>query len=828
MKIIIRATLAFLVLPALAVGQNIKSPSEYLGSEVGRFFTYHHEVVDYFSHIADNSEYVSLQKYGITNERRDLLVAYISHPENLEKLGEIRDNNLRRTGLLSGQYADEDIAIVWLSYNVHGNEASSTETSMKVLYELVTQQRPAYNDWLKNMVVIIDPCMNPDGRERYVNWYNQVANAIPNPDVNTREHREGWAPGRTNHYLFDLNRDWVWQTQIESAQRMQIYQEWMPHVHVDFHEQGYNDNYYFAPAAQPMHEQITEWQRIFQQKIGENNAKYFDEKGWLYFTRERFDLLYPGYGDTYPTYNGAIGMTYEMAGHSLGGLAVRLENGDTLTLKDRIDRHFTTTISTLEACFNNRQELVSQFADYFRPLGKEMYVLKSGNLDRLIQLSELLDKNHIQFGTPKAGIRIKARAHLSSLEETITVGPGDLVVPLAQPKSKLAKVLMEKETRLVDSLTYDITAWSLPYAYGLEAYETKAQIELTEFSLPQYQQMSISQKPYAYLLNWKSIDDARFLSRALEMGMKANYFEKSFRFEGNEFNEGTLLFNRIENESISGGFHNMISQLAKELGQDLVPVYSGSAIGSIDLGSSKINFLKDPNILLLSGDGISTGNFGEIWHFFEQEIRKPINIMKKGMFSRIALDDYDILILASGSYPDLTDDKGFERIDGWVKNGGKLVLFDRAIDGFIGEQKFSLEKSEENEEADEAPRMYPFANEERENLSKYIQGGIVKVNMDKTHPLAFGYDDLYFTLKLGSEKYELLDEGWNVGYIASGNDAIAGFIGAESSKNLSDALVFGVENRGKGSVVYFVDNPLFRAFWQNGKLLVANAAFFDN
>ena len=236
-----------------------------------------------------------------------------------------------------------------LSYNVHGNEASSSEAAMQTLYELIMNKK----SWLENTVVIIDPCLNPDGRDRYVNWYNQVKASPYNTHQSATEHNEPWPSGRPNHYLFDLNRDWVWASQIETKQRLILYNEWMPHVHVDFHEQGINEPYYFAPAAEPFHEVISDWQRTFQLQTGKNHAKYFDREGWLFFTREQFDLLYPSYGDTYPTFMGAIGMTYEQAGHGRAGLGIDNDEGIELTLVDRINHHTTTSLSTVEISSQN-------------------------------------------------------------------------------------------------------------------------------------------------------------------------------------------------------------------------------------------------------------------------------------------------------------------------------------------------------------------------------------------------------------------------------------------------------------------------------------------
>ena len=316
MKIRILSVLAFVITTSFSA-QSIQSPKEFLGYELGERFTRHHKVVEYFSYLSNQLSNVQLEKYGETNEHRPLYVAYVSSEKNMSNLEQIRQKNLGQTGLIEDRGAGE-IAIVWLSYNVHGNEASSTEAAMNTIYLLLTEKKSL----LENTLVIIDPCVNPDGRDRYVNWFNQVSTSPYNPDINAKEHQEPWPGGRPNHYLFDLNRDWAWATQVESQLRLNVYNKWMPHVHVDFHEQSMNNPYYFAPAAEPYHQVISRWQRDFQTQIGKNHAKYFDQNGWLYFTKESFDLLYPSYGDTYPTYVGAIGMTYEQAGHGRGGLGV--------------------------------------------------------------------------------------------------------------------------------------------------------------------------------------------------------------------------------------------------------------------------------------------------------------------------------------------------------------------------------------------------------------------------------------------------------------------------------------------------------------------------
>lgn len=820
--------LVFFMLPGYVIaGESLKSPSDYLGYTLGSRFSYHHKVVEYCNYLASNSNVIALQNYGQTYEHRDLVLAFVSSEENLNNLDQIRENNLRRAGLSTGQPVENDIAIIWLSFNVHGNEASSTETAMKLLYELANNSTSKYRSWLEKLVIIIDPCLNPDGRVRYVTWYNQVSGMVPNPNVDTREHREGWAHGRSNHYLFDLNRDWLWQTQNESIQRLNVYNAWLPHVHVDFHEQGYNDKYYFPPAAQPFHEIITPWQREFQEIIGRNNAKYFDKEGWLYFTRERFDLLYPGYGDTYPTYNGAVGMTYEMAGHSLAGLSVKTEKGDTLKLSDRIAMHFTAALATIETTFENNQKLIAAFRNFFKPAAKEMFIMKSNQADKLTSLADLLDKNSIRYHGLEESVSIKAYSYEADKIISLKAGPGDMVISLDQPKSKLVQVLFEKKTRLVDSLTYDITAWSLPYVYGLDAYQTSEKLALTEFQITPDKLSQTIKDPYAYVLNWSGTKDAAFLAEMLTLGVKVNYSSEDFDLNGQKFSHGSLVITRIDNKHIAD-FHKKITGLAEIHQRELVPLAGGAGITSFNLGSAKIRYLKKPRIALLAGEGISTLGFGELWYFLEQEIKMQVDILDVGKFSDEHLEKYDILLLASGSYGSLTSEGGIELIDAWVQAGGKLILLEDAIAGFSGEGKFGLKAKDEVDSLDKEPVLHPYTDDERENIRNYILGGVLKMKIDNTHPLAYGYDKEYYTLKTNTKNYGFLAKGWNVGYFESDIKVVSGFVGSGLEEKLAKNLIFGVEERGRGRVVYFVDDPMFRSFWQNGKLFMANALFFDN
>ncbi|MDO9039230.1 MAG: M14 family metallopeptidase, partial [Lutibacter sp.] len=500
--------------------QTLKSPAEFLGYELGSQFTRHHKVVDYFTYVSENSKSMQLEKYGETYEQRPLYVSYISSEENIKNLETIREDNLKRTGILKGNPTTE-IAIIWLSYNVHGNETSSSEAAMQTLYELVTKKQ----DWLKNTLVIIDPCLNPDGRDRYVNWYNENKSTPFNPNPETTEHQDPWPGGRANHYLFDLNRDWAWATQIETQQRLKIYNKWLPQVHVDFHEQGINSPYYFAPAAEPFHEIITPWQRDFQTQIGKNNAHYFDKNGWAYFTKERFDLLYPSYGDTYPTYMGAIGMTYEQAGGGRGGLGVTLENETILTLNDRVEHHFTSGISTVEITSKNAPKLIAEFEKFFdnTSLKYKSYILR-GDSEKIVKLKALFDTHEIQSYVAE-GKKVTAYDYDTKTRKLIQTLKTDLIVSVLQPKGKMVTALLEPESKLSDSVTYDITAWSLPFAYGLQGFASETEILFKENSQLQTTIFSntVNKEAYAYISKYSEISDAQLLGDLLEAGFNVRF-----------------------------------------------------------------------------------------------------------------------------------------------------------------------------------------------------------------------------------------------------------------------------------------------------------------
>ncbi len=822
----------FLLVSFCATGQ-LQTPEQFLGYKIGTRFTPHHRIVDYFRSVAAASPAtIKLQQYGTTNEGRPLVVAYISSALNMSNLESIRTKNLEMTNN-PGTANGNTTPIVWLSYNVHGNEASSSEAAMLTLYALADPNNAQTKGWLQNTVVIMDPCLNPDGRDRYVNWFNAVGGKSFNPSPESREHREPWPGGRSNHYNFDLNRDWAWQTQVETQQRLPLYNQWLPQIHVDFHEQGYNEPYYFAPAAEPFHEVITPWQREFQNTIGRNHARYFDAAGWLYFTKERFDLLYPSYGDTYPIYNGSIGMTYEQGGGPAGGLGVTTENGDTLTLTDRAQHHFTTGLSTVEVASKNASRLLAEYQKYFRDAANgvgdyKAYVIKMGSGDtaRVQALAGLLNKNGIRYYAGR-GTGLRGLNYNTLKEESVSLSASDVVIPSAQPKGALVKVLFEQNTRLSDSATYDITAWSLPYAFGLTAYAIRTTVTgLEPYTIKQAFNADLPNAPYAYVIPWSGINAAKLTGQLLQKGVKLRFITQPFTSEGKTFNRGSVLIIRAGNQQPD--LWSVVRTAATQAGVQLVAVSSGFVDKGLDFGSSSVLPMKARKVALFTGEGISSLGAGEVWYYFEQVLNYPVTLINVADADRINWANYDVVIMPDGGYRFLNEKPQADALRTWISNGGQLIAMEGAVSVLSRlDWAIKTKKAEDSNSKEKNPSqsLRRYDDREREALKDFTPGSIYKVELDNTHPLAFGFPAYYHTLKQDASHYEFLKEdGWNVGVVKN-DGPVSGFVGTNLSKRLRNHLVFGVQELGRGSVTYLTDDVLFRSFWENGKLLFANAVF---
>jgi len=463
---------------------SIPTPASFLGYKIGYDFTPHHRLKAYLAAVAAASDRVSLGSYGATNEGRDLMLLTITSPANHARLEELRLNmgRLADPGGVDQSELDaiiqESPAVAWLSYNVHGSESAGTEAAILTVYQLAAGTDAVTRNILDEVVVIIDPLSNPDGRERVVHSFQKRRGMTFSDNPDSWEHGSDWPGGRSNHYYFDLNRDWSWQTQVETQQRIAEYLKWNPVVHVDFHEMG-GDSYFFFPAATPVHGAIPEVVMKWQEIYGEGNAEAFDHFGWPYYTKIGFDMYYPGFGDSWPSMMGAIGMTYEQGGGSGVGIAVKRDDGTTHSLRQRAHGHFTASMATLKTTAEKRQERLADFLAFFRhaiglgdgPVKSYAFVPDTDpyNADRLVKL---LTRQGIEVtaATEAFGAKVGRGFGVHPAPSSMDFPEGTYLVAAGQPKGVAVQMLMEPEPILEDTSFYDLSGWALPLVYNVEAY----------------------------------------------------------------------------------------------------------------------------------------------------------------------------------------------------------------------------------------------------------------------------------------------------------------------------------------------------------------------
>ena len=766
-------------------------------------------------------------------EGRDLVATVISSEKNLAILEDIRRSHLSQIGLSADSMQAPERTIVWLSFNVHGNEAACTEAALSTLYGLASGGGDT-TAWLDDLVIILDPCLNPDGRERYVQQYRQRAAPFGNPDPNAWEHREPWPTGRYNHYLFDPNRDWCWQTQQETQQRLKLFRQWMPHVHADFHEMGHQSSYFFAPAAKPFHEVVTPWQRRFQELCGEHHAHYFNKKNWRFFTEEIYDLFYPSYGDTWPMFSGSVGFTYEQAGSGKAGIVIHRGGEDTLRLTDRIAHHVVTAFSTVEIAYQEREALFARQVEFFRkpienPPGPwNSFVIKAEKSPEACRsLMRLLDKQLIRYSFAQEGyspMRLDGYSYQLDQRKSFRISPGDMIVTTAQPQGRLVKVLMEPEAWLEDSLTYDLTAWALPWAYNLEAYAIQTVLPGGKGNFVEVNsQTRESNKTYAWLLPWSDASHAAFLAEALREGIKLRYSTEQSVVNERSYAPGSLAILAADNK---GNFELCLNELATRHGLSLEALPGGRIARGSDLGSEKWKTVRAPKVALVTGEGTRPTAVGEFWHHFEQKLRYPVSLIEKKQLDHIWLSQYDVLILPDGEY-----EEDHQALSHYLYDGGKIIALEKAVMAFSeGSDSTLLAEATRSarlrvSRTEQAPP--PGADPGRAFLSNRVAGSIYRISLDPEHVLSYGFGDQCFLIKNNSLSIPLLPEnanGINVGVIEH-NAHVSGFSGVNARKKLENSLAIGMEKIGDGTVVYMSDSPVFRGFWHGGELLLANAVF---
>jgi hypothetical protein len=847
------AFLALFLVATLAAAQPaspvVPPPREILGYELGDRFTSHGRIEQYLHAVATAApDRVRVIPYGATAEGRTLYLAVVSAPENLARLEAIKAESRKLSDPRSVTAGEAERlistmpAIAWLSYGVHGNEASSPEAALNVLYQLASGRDPEAAEMLKHLVVVIDPLLNPDGHERYVNFQVTRAGREPIADKNAAEHNEDWPSGRTNHYLFDLNRDWTWLTQEESRARIHAYREWMPQVHVDFHEMGYNSSYFFFPAVKPFNKNLPKSTITWGELYGQANAAAFDAKGWSYWSGESFDLFYPGYGDSWPSLHGAIGMTYEQA----GSVGVRVERSDetVLTLRDRLEHHSTSSLATLRATAEHREERLRDFYRFFQDAIDEgsrgpirSYIIDpSSDHERADKMVALLIEQGVEVR------RAEREFSMSGLSTYYTRGTssqtfpaGTYIIGLAQPSKRLISALMEQEPVLTDTTFYDVSAWSLPVAYGVPTYWSASHpavaAEAVDSVVPVKGRVEGGKAQYAYLLRWNSNSAGAALAWLLQHDCRAHVAMKGFRVNGQVYDRGTIILPVSSNGS---DIHDKVQEAAATFGVDIQAARSGFTESGINLGSDRAVRLKKPKIIVATGPPVGTEPFGAIWSMFDRQYGIDFVPMKLQQLRSADLHDYTAIILPNDyrdgdGYFGTLDSTGARKLKTWVAGGGTLIgieggaAFISASVGKIASIKLKEKKDEPKDEKkhddkallskEELEKRMTVDERERKSRLEEIPGTILRVHLDNSHPLGFGYDTSIAVFKTSSTMFELSEHGYNVG-IYPEHARLSGYMSAENEKFLSGTPFLVHEQIGAGNVVLFADDPNFRLFWQ--------------
>lgn len=787
-----------------------------------RRYHFHHEVSSYSEELAIDQDQVKLFVYGESPQGRPLQLLAFGSPTNLANLDAIQANQLARAEGKPTDPAFDHLAVVWLSYDVHGNEASCTEAAMEVMAELADPNSQRAMKWFERLVILVDPCLNPDGHDRYVHFIQQRATSPVNPHPSSWSHVEPWPGGRLNHYLFDLNRDWAWARQSETQSRLKVYQTWLPHVHADYHEMGYDSPYYFAPAAAPYHTLITPWQRQFQELVGAGTARDFDERNERYFTREDFDLFYPSYGDTYPMFRGAIGMTYEQGGGPRSGLAVRTENGKTLTLAQRVLNHVQSSFALLDVSWEHAQELIDESSAFFNRArtgsldGFGAYILKA-HQPELDQILPFLDLHGIQYGhAPSPKKAASGFDYLNNELRPVTWDSDDWIIPANQPHGALLQALMDPAPALEDSLTYDITAWALPFSYGIHCYGVNSTVAIEREQWSPSIEAPLSEGAYAHLVTPNSAESRAFIARAGEAGLQGRLLTKASEFENQSFPPGTVCYLSIDQnlqdwESTLEGLRPKSTRITS--------IQTGHSTAGLDMGSDGLKWMPFPRIAVLGGDAVRALSLGEIWWHFEKEWRISPTIIDANRVPD--WKEFDVVIL-----PDGIGRSAAEGLEDFAKQGGTIVALGDAVDVLAKWESTSITAAFQSQEEAEDPLAVPYADRNRHWATRAIEGAIFELAVDPTHPIGYLEGAQAFALKQGRSAWLPLDRGNSIAVYRQ-DAPISGHVGYQASKGLGDRLAIGSERIGSGQVIYFVDNPLFRGFWEEGKAYFDRAVLFS-
>jgi hypothetical protein len=809
---------------------NIPTPEEFLGRPIGAQHTRHDLIVAYLTKLAELSDRAQIETYGYTHEKRKLVMLRVSTPEHLKNLDAIKTEHLKFVDPNQSSTNYDDVPIfIQLGYNVHGNEPSSSEAALLTAYTLVASNNPEVKNYLENAVIFIDPTINPDGRDRHTQWVNQfLANEIVSDGADA-EHNETWPRGRTNHYWFDLNRDWLLAVHPESQGKLKWYHQWYPNVVTDFHEMGTNSNHFFEPMK-PIGSLDPIMPKENYEDLNNMFAPYFvsalDEIGSFYYTKESFDGTYPGYGSSYPDLQGALALLFEQA--SSRGHLQDTDYG-TISFAFTIRNQYTSSFATIKASVENKAYLRKYQQTFFKTALSE----KAPTGFAAYEFGDAYDHN-----------RNKAFVDFLMKHKIKVYKNGDkFTVPLQQPQRRMVQTMFETYSKYRDSVFYDASAWSVANFYnmkyqGLKTANLAEEITSTE-SLNKV--TSVPKSDYAYIMDWDDYYAPSALFYMQSKGIIAASAFKPFTSKTNagnkDFNYGSIMIPVSKQQKLSS---DKVYEIVRDAQNKFkVPIYAantGFSIKGIDLGSNNFKTLKKPKVAMLIGDGVSSTEAGEVWHLLDTRTKMPITKLQTNTLRGNWLDKYNTLVMVSGSYNSL-DSIQRQNINDWTANGNTLITIGSAskwiIDKKLVKETLTIKpklKDKDKKEEDEKAVRLPYVDAS-ENLGKERVGGaIFEVDLDLTHPLGFGYRSNLLPVYKNNNVF-LAPSNSAYGTVAkyTKNPHIDGYISDDNLNiYLKPSASLIVSQLGRGRVVMFADNPNFRGAWYGTNKLFLNALFLGS
>ncbi|MEP0713100.1 MAG: M14 metallopeptidase family protein [Algoriphagus sp.] len=820
--------------PGETFDPSIPSPQEFLGYPIGDWHTRYDLIVKYFEKLDEISELAELKTIGYTYEHRPKIILTIASAAHIDNLEEIRKTHIQLT---DPSQPKPDVAtmpsIMHLGYGVHGNEPSSAEAAMLTAYWLLASQSELAQNLRENSVVHIDPTVNPDGRDRHSLWANSNKGFPPVADPLDREHNEAWPGGRTNHYWFDLNRDWLPLAHVESQVKIDWYHEWYPNVTTDFHEMGTDATYFFEPTKPFGSENPVVPRKNYEEinvRFANYFAEYLDEIGSLYYTKESFDNSYPGYGSTYPDIQGGLGLVFEQA--SSRGHLQSSQRGD-ISFAFTIKNHLVSSIATLEAGLDNRIYMHDYLREFFETAVSEGSKDPAKNYvfgDEYDQSRNLLFVNFL------LDHKIKVYENTSDL----SVGGYDFkagkswVVPTAQPQYRMVRTMFEDVKEFADSVFYDASAWTMARAYGMPFAPNssiKSGNQITEITASSFD--FPAGKAYAYLIDWSDYYAPKMLFALQEAGVHVEMINRPFTANTQKgehnFAAGTLMiptgFQKLEAEKVK----STLQELAKENSQQIYSTTTGFNVKGIDLGSNLVGAVTQPKVIMVVGEGISSTEAGEIWFLMDSQLGMPITKVNSEDMGRVNLYDYTTLIMPSGNYNSFSE-ATVTHLKDWISRGGTVISMKNASlwlnqKGIIKE---TLIEADEDEKAAE-PKNLPFAIQRDFEGAKSVGWSIYMAKLDLTHPISYCYQREELPVYRNNSIFMKPSENKYLTPIRyTENSFLGGYISKANLNKLVPSASVIISPVGSGRVVNFFDSPNFRGTWFGTNKLFLNAIFFGD